>query len=127
MAEFKKKESGIWKITTGIKESRIWKDSIGTIFNVFRNWLKLLYMYYQKMSAEEKEGLLIKICWLSTVGAVAWIWCVIYPLFHPLIRLFAFPASIFFAYWFGKRFVPVVMVERFGGPLSNWCQKYLND
>jgi hypothetical protein len=110
-----------------IKESRIWKDSVGMIFNVLRNWLKLLYKSYLNMSEFEREELLIKICWLATVGATAWIWCVVYPLFHPLVRLIAFPASIFFAYLFGKRFVPAVMVERFGGPLGNWCQKHLSD
>jgi len=110
-----------------IKESQIWKDSVGMIFNLLKNWLKLLYKYYQKMSETEREELVIKVCWLATVGAAAWIWCVIYPLFPPLFRVLFCPVSIFLAYWFGRRFVPPVMIERFGSPLSNWCQKYLND
>ncbi len=110
-----------------IKESRIWKDSIGAIFGVLRNWLKLLYKYYQNMTAAQQEELVTKVCWLATVGAAAWIWCVIYPLFLPIVRVLLCPISMFCAYWFGKKLVPAIMIERFGPPLSNWCQKYLTD
>jgi hypothetical protein len=114
------------------KESKLWKDSVSVLNKVrqgsigaaqkgWDNYLKVLGTYFRKMSRLEQEDLITKYSWIITMGAAAWTWCAVYPLFHfiPAIFLIAFPVTMFLAYWFGKKIVSNIMIER--------LQKYLND
>ncbi len=102
-----------------LKETIIWKDTVGLVQKLWDSYLKLLSSYFQKMSRDEQEELITKYCWIISVGGVLLVWCQIYSLFHPIIRVFAFPISLGAAYWFGKRIVSGIVIER--------LSKYLND
>lgn len=106
---------GKFKLT----ETRAWKDSIGLIERMWDSYLRLLASYFRKMSRYEQEELLTKYSWIISVGGTLLVWCQIYPLFLPIVRVIAFPLTLGVAYWFGKRIVSTVVIER--------LSKYLND
>ncbi len=102
-----------------IQDSKVWKDSVGTGQKLWGNYLNVLSTYFQRMSRYEQEELITKFSWILTLGGAALAWCQIYPLFHPIIRIFAFPITCVAAYWFGKNIVSKIMIERLGRYLNN--------
>ena len=95
------------------------KDSLNGGKKLWTNYLQLLSGYFQNMTRNEQEELITKFSWILTIGAAALAWCQIYPLFHPIIRLFACPISCILAYWFGKNIVSKIMIDRFSNYLNN--------
>lgn len=95
------------------------KDSIGAGKKVWTNYLKVLSGYFHGLTRLQQEQLITKFSWILALGSVGWLWCLIYPLFHPLIRLFAFPLSLALAYWFGKNIMSRIMIDRFSKYLNN--------
>ncbi len=101
-----------------LQESKIWKDTFGTVQRLWTNYLQLLNNAFRNMSRTEQEELIAKFSWLLTIGGVILAWCPVYALFPTIIKVFALPLSLFLAYWFGKNIVSKIMIDRFS--------KYLN-
>jgi hypothetical protein len=95
------------------------KDSVSGGKKLWSNYLQLLLTHFQNMTRYEQEELITKLSWIITVGGAALAWCQIYPLFHPMIRLFACPITGILAYWFGKNIVSRIMIDRFSSYLNN--------
>lgn len=101
-----------------IQESKLWKDSIGALQRLWKNYLHLLSNSFRHMTRNEQEELIAKFSWLLTLGGVVLAWCPVYALFPSVIKVFAVPLSLLLAYWFGKNIVSKIMIDRFS--------KYLN-
>ncbi len=80
---------------------------------LWNNYLQLLSTQFQRMTRNEQEELITKFSWILAVGGTLLIWCKIYPLFHPVIRLFVCPLTCIVAYWFGKKYNFEIMIDRF--------------
>ena len=104
-----------------IKEqlSQAAKDSMNGGKRLWGNYLQTLSNNFQNMTRNEQEELITKFSWILALGGVALAWCQIYPLFHPVIRLFACPLTCILAYWFGKNIISKIMIDRFSKYLNN--------
>ncbi len=102
-----------------LTESKIWKDTVGVVQKLWDNYLRVLGTYFQRMSRIEQEELITKYSWIVALGGVSLIWCQVYTFLPPVLRVIGFPLSMALAYWFGKKIVSRIMIER--------LSKYLND
>lgn len=99
-------------ISKKLTDSKIWRESIGAIQQMWANYLQVLSTSFNRMSRFEQEELITKYSSILSLGGAGLIWCQIYYFFHPLLRLVAIPVTLFLAYWFGKNIVSRIMIDR---------------
>jgi hypothetical protein len=96
-----------------VQDTKVWKDSTSGIKTLWGNYLQTLSNSFKRMSREQQESLISRICIIMTMGVSIILINLFYSFFPPLVRALVPPLVLALAYFAGARVVAPVMIGRF--------------
>jgi len=102
-----------------LRETKVWKDTIGACQQLWSNYIAMLKLSFRKMSRYDQEQMITKYSWVISMGVAALAYQFFIRDFLPvIIRVLALPLILVAAWAVGTRLVAPVFIKRF--------EKYLN-
>jgi len=112
-SEFKRHSARLIKGGREVKDSRLFKDSVGGVQRFWFNYTNSLRIHFQRLDRRGQEDLITRMSQILTVGAAVvttyiWYWMMPLP-----VRVIVLPVLLFGSWWVGTKIVGPSMIDRF--------------
>lgn len=101
-----------------LADTEIFQESKAGMHKVWSNYLNMLARSFQKMSRNNQEQLIVRVCQIVTVGTTVLIISLFYSFLPPQLRVIIVPIALIGAWWAGTKMVAPQMMVRFAQHLN---------
>jgi hypothetical protein len=101
-----------------ITETKAFKKGMGSVGNMWSNYMAILERYFNGMSRADQEQLILRGCQVITVGCAIVLTTFFYQFIPLLVRVFALPLFIVGSWFVATRVVAPIIIAQFENKLN---------